>query len=72
VATRGLLDAVDLADVAEWEKGFHAYLASRRPGIVSAITEQKDISKDIEAELLAATEEYQKDFTARARPAGVA
>ncbi len=73
VATRGHLDAVDLADVGEWEKGFHAYLAARRPGILAAITEQKDISKDIEAELLAATEEYQKDFTARVKkPAGVA
>ena len=73
VATRGHLDAVDLADVGDWEKGFHAHLAARRPGILAAITEQKDISKDIEAELLAATEEYQKDFTTRAKkPAGVA
>src|SRR6186997_2274678 len=53
VATRGHLDPVDLADVGEWEKGFHAYLAARRPGILAAITEQKDISKDIEAELIA-------------------
>ncbi|AMY13027.1 ATP synthase subunit alpha [Luteitalea pratensis] len=72
VATRGHLDAVDLTDVGEWEKGFHAYLAARRPGILAAITEQKDISKDIEAELLSATEEYQKDFTTRIKPAGVA
>ena len=45
---------------------------ARRPGILAAITEQKDISKDVEAELLAATEEYQKDFTTRIKPAGVA
>jgi len=73
VATRGLLDAVELSDIAAWEKGFHQHLATRRPGILSSITEQKDISKDIEAELIDATEEYQKDFTARTRkPAGVA
>jgi F-type H+/Na+-transporting ATPase subunit alpha len=68
-ATRGLLDAVDLADVGEWEKGFHAHLATRRPGILASITEQKDITKDIEAELIDAAEEYQKDFAARAKPA---
>jgi hypothetical protein len=35
--------------------------------------EQKDITKDIEAELLQATEEYAKDFAARSKkPAGVA
>mgnify|MGYP000856810723 FL=1 len=35
--------------------------------------EQKDVSKDAEAELVHAIEEYQKDFSSRqARPAGVA
>ncbi len=73
VATRGYLDHVELADIPAWEKGFHEYMAARRPGILSSITDQKDISKDAEAELIQAIEEYQKDFSSRqARPAGVA
>ncbi|MGV3519114.1 F0F1 ATP synthase subunit alpha [Luteitalea sp.] len=73
VATRGYLDKVELPDIGAWEDGFYGYLESRRPGILSGITEQKDISKEIEAELIDATEEYTKDFLARTRkPAGVA
>ena len=73
VATRGLLDNIALPDISAWEAGFHTYLESRRPGILSSIGEQKDISKDVEAELLDAVEEYSKDFAARQqKPAGVA
>ncbi|MCC6163266.1 MAG: F0F1 ATP synthase subunit alpha [Acidobacteria bacterium] len=73
VATRGYLDNVELGDIPAWEKGFHEYMAARRPGILSSIMEQKDVSKDAEAELVHAIEEYQKDFSSRqARPAGVA
>jgi F-type H+-transporting ATPase subunit alpha len=73
VATKGLLDNVELPDIGAWEEGFYAHLESRRPGILSGIMEQKDITKDIEAELLQATEEYAKDFAARSKkPAGVA
>jgi F-type H+/Na+-transporting ATPase subunit alpha len=69
VATRGLLDKVELPDIGAWEQGYLAYLESRRPGILAGITEQKDITKDIEAELLDATEEFHKDFVARQQPA---
>ena len=73
VATRGLLDKVELPDIGAWETGFYAYLESRRPGIIAGIGDSKDISKDIEAELIDATEEYSKDFAARQqKPAGVA
>ena len=73
VATRGLLDKVELSDIGAWEQGFLAYLESRRPGILAAITDSKDIGKDTEAELIDATEEYSKDFAARQqKPAGVA
>ena len=73
VATRGLLDKVELPDIGAWETGFYAYLESRRPGILAGIADSKDISKDIEAELIDATEEYSKDFAARQqKPAGVA
>ncbi len=72
VATRGLLDAIALPDIGAWEQGFHTYLESRRPGILASIAEQKDITKDTEAELLDAVEEYSKDFAARQKPAGVA
>ncbi|HTV02311.1 MAG TPA: hypothetical protein VMF13_17310, partial [Luteitalea sp.] len=70
---RGLLDKIELPDIGAWEQGFYTYLESRRPGILAGIADQKDISKDIEAELIDATEEYSKDFAARQRkPAGVA
>jgi F-type H+-transporting ATPase subunit alpha len=73
VATRGLLDTVELSDIGAWEAGFYAYLESHRPGILASIGDQKDISKDTEAELIDATEEYSKDFAARQqKPAGVA
>jgi F-type H+/Na+-transporting ATPase subunit alpha len=73
VATRGLLDKVELSDIGAWEQGFLTFLESHRPGILAGIADQKDISKDIEAELIDATEEYSKDFAARQqKPAGVA
>ncbi len=72
VATRGLLDKVELADIGDWERGFYTHLESHRPGILAGITEQKDISKEIEAELIDATEEYSKDFATSRKPAGVA
>jgi len=72
-ATRGLLDKIALPDVGRWEQEFHAFLESRRPGILAGITEHKDISKELDAELTDATEEFSRDFAARQqKPASVA
>jgi F-type H+-transporting ATPase subunit alpha len=71
--TRGLLDDVEVADIGKWETEFYTFLEEKRPGILSAITDQKDISKDLEAELTDAITEFSKGFAARVtKTAGVA
>jgi F-type H+-transporting ATPase subunit alpha len=71
--TRGLLDDVEVADIGKWESEFYTFLEEKRPGILSTIADQKDISKDLEAELTDAITEFSKGFAARVtKTAGVA
>ena len=56
----GYLDDVAVAKVREWEKGFHAYMAAQFPQVGDKIRNEKAISKDTEAELKRAIEQYKK------------
>jgi F-type H+-transporting ATPase subunit alpha len=67
--TRGYLDDIEVSDVTRWEQEFYAFLDEKRPGIVATITEQKDLGKDLEAELADAITEFSADFKARLAPA---
>ena len=56
----GYLDDVAVAKVRDWEKGFHAYMAAQFPQVGDKIRNEKAISKDTEAELKRAIEQYKK------------
>jgi F-type H+-transporting ATPase subunit alpha len=56
----GYLDDVEVAKVRDWEKGFHAYMAAQFPNVGDKIRSEKAISKDTEAELRRAIEQYKK------------
>ena len=62
--TKGLLDEIEVADVARWEREFYTFLEEKRPGILATITEQKELSKDLEAELSDAIREFTQGFLA--------
>ncbi len=67
--TRGLLDQIEVADIARWESEFYTFLEEKRPGILSAITDQKELTKDLEAELTDAIGEFSKSFLAQSTAA---
>jgi F-type H+/Na+-transporting ATPase subunit alpha len=63
--TRGMLDDIEVSDVGRWETEFYAFLDEKRPGILAAIAETKDLGKDLEAELADAIGEFSADFKTR-------
>jgi F-type H+-transporting ATPase subunit alpha len=49
---------VPVAKVREWEAGFHDYMKAQFPNIGDTIRSSKVVSKEIEAELRRAIEQY--------------
>ncbi|HVZ78243.1 MAG TPA: F0F1 ATP synthase subunit alpha, partial [Gemmatimonadaceae bacterium] len=58
--TNGYLDDVDVGFVREWERGFHEFMAARYPKIGERIRSEKALSKELEAELKKAVEDYKQ------------
>ncbi len=58
--TNGFLDEVPVAQVREWERGFHEFAQTQYPQLGDAIRKEKAISKDTEAKLREAIEAYAK------------
>jgi F-type H+-transporting ATPase subunit alpha len=58
--TNGFIDDVNIAKVRDWEAGFHAYIKAQFPQVGDKIRTEKAISKDTEAELKRAIEQYKK------------
>jgi F-type H+-transporting ATPase subunit alpha len=56
--SNGFIDDVPVAKVREWEAGFHAYMKAQFPNIGDTIRTTKVVSKEIEAELRRAIEQY--------------
>jgi F-type H+/Na+-transporting ATPase subunit alpha len=56
----GYIDDVDVASLREWERGFHEFTAAQFPQIGERIRAEKAISKETEADLKRAIEEYKK------------
>ncbi len=56
--SNGFIDDVPVAKVREWESGFHAYMKAQYPNVGDTIRTTKVVSKDIEAELRRAIEQY--------------
>jgi F-type H+/Na+-transporting ATPase subunit alpha len=49
--TNGYLDAVPVAEIKEWERGFREYVAAEYPQVTEGIRKEKVLSKEIEADL---------------------
>jgi F-type H+-transporting ATPase subunit alpha len=62
--TNGYLDTLPIERVRAWERGFHEHLASRHQDILDGIREGKELTKEIEAKLVAAIKEYLEVFAA--------
>ncbi|MBM4194022.1 MAG: F0F1 ATP synthase subunit alpha [Gemmatimonadetes bacterium] len=58
--TNGFLDEVATAKVRDWETGFHEFIKTRFPQVGDKIRTEKAISKDTEADLRRAIEQYQQ------------
>jgi F-type H+-transporting ATPase subunit alpha len=60
--TQGLLDAIPVANIRDWEKKFHDYMAAQFPQVADRITKEKAISKETEADLRRGIETFTKQF----------
>ena len=60
--TNGYLDALSVEQVKPFETGFLAHLKSKHAGILADIQEKKDLTDDTKAKLIAAVEEFLKEF----------
>ena len=56
--SNGFIDDVPVAKVREWEVGFHAYMKAQFPNVGETIRTSKVVSKEIEAELRRAIDQY--------------
>src|SRR5438093_4751163 len=56
--TNGYLDGVALADIRDWERGFHEFMSARFPQVGDGIRSKSELSKDIEADLRRGIEAY--------------
>jgi F-type H+-transporting ATPase subunit alpha len=62
--TNGHLDAVPVARIREWERGFLDYVRAQHPAVGESVRTSKAISKDAEAELKTAIANYGQLFGA--------
>ena len=58
--SNGFIDDVEVSKVREWETGFHAYMKAQFPNLGETIRKDKVVSKETEAELRRAIEQYKK------------
>jgi F-type H+/Na+-transporting ATPase subunit alpha len=58
--TNGFLDDVDVSALREWERGFHEFMAAQFPQVGERLRSEKVLSKEIEADLKRAIDEYKK------------
>jgi F-type H+-transporting ATPase subunit alpha len=58
--TNGFLDDVPVAEVREWERAFHDFMAARFPQVGDRIRSERTLSKDTEADLRRGIEEYKR------------
>jgi F-type H+-transporting ATPase subunit alpha len=75
--TNGFLDDVAVNRIREWERGFHDYMQTQFPQVAQAIRKEKQISKETEADLRRAIDQYKQIFgrdaaSSATRPAAAA
>ena len=60
--SNGFIDAVPINQVKAWEKGFIAFAKAQFPQVTDSIRTTKALSKDMEADLKRAIEQFSKEF----------
>jgi len=68
--TNGFIDDVPVAQVREWERGFHEFMAASYPQVGEGLRSGKTLTKEIEADLRRGIDAYKKTVTP-AKPAGI-
>ena len=63
-AISGFMDDVPVANVAEFEAGFHKYMQTNHPDIVAKIGETSDLGDDVVEQLRKAIDEYKQTVAA--------
>jgi F-type H+-transporting ATPase subunit alpha len=58
--TNGFLDDVQVKDIKAWERGFHDFMAAQFPQVGDAVRKERTLSKETEATLRRAIDEYKK------------
>jgi F-type H+/Na+-transporting ATPase subunit alpha len=60
--TRGYLDDVPVSKVRDWEQSFLSFIHNERLDLWNRIRDTQDLPRDLEAELVAAIEEFRSQF----------
>ncbi|MDB4899717.1 MAG: atpA, partial [Gemmatimonadetes bacterium] len=59
-AANGYIDDVEVSALRVWEKGFHEFMSAQFPQVGERIRSEKALSKETEADLKRAIDEYKK------------
>jgi F-type H+-transporting ATPase subunit alpha len=68
-ATNGFLDALPVERIARYEEELYRFLDTRKPGVLTSVTEKKQLDDALKNELNAALKEFGEQFAAE--PAAV-
>ncbi len=63
-ATSGLLDALPVEQIARYEQELFRFLDTRKPGVLTAVAEKKQLDDALKGELNAALKEFGEQFAA--------
>jgi F-type H+-transporting ATPase subunit alpha len=67
--TKGHLDDVPVAEVRAWEEGFLSFVRQHRLGLWKTLDERKEVSDEVEAEIVAAIKEFKGRYATAKKPA---
>jgi F-type H+-transporting ATPase subunit alpha len=68
-ATNGFLDSVEVEHVRGYETGLYQFLDTRRPQVLTALTEKKQIDDELKGMLSASLKEFGEQFAASRKAA---
>ncbi len=63
--TKGYLDKVSIAQVAEWESEFLEFIHSQKQDLWDGLNEARDMTSDIESRIQGAIDEFNQSFSRR-------
>ena len=67
--TNGYLDAVDVEQVRQWERGFHEVMSAKHQHVLDRLRESGVLTDELAAELVSGIEAYNEAFAAEHEPA---